>query len=229
MIERVLEILLVSSFFGICVVVSEILFRLNIPALIVRKTTHVLSSIATISIPILLNSYSAVIMFFILILLNLLSNKLKFLKGIENGIQNSAGSIYFPIGALLSYLVFMVYLDQIDVYILGILVLGFADGLASVVGTYFGKHKIKISKNQYKSIEGSLAFLIITMIIFLLFFMNSLIINPKFLIINLILILFGSFLITLIELYNGNGKDNIYIPFSASIVAYSIIFINTLL
>jgi dolichol kinase len=85
----------------------------------------------------------------------------------------------------------------LDFFIVGSVPLVIGDGLAGLIGYRFGSHKLFYNKN--KSIEGSIAFFISTLISFLLFF------DVK---ISFILALFSTILEIIIKKY-----ENLILPF----------------
>ncbi len=68
------------------------------------------------------------------------------------------GAITFLLGSFLSVLIFKPYAS-----IAAIAVLALADSISTLVGYYFGKHKLPINKK--KTWEGSFAFLIVALVI----------------------------------------------------------------
>ncbi len=110
-------------------------------------------------------------------------------------------------------------------------ILAFGDGFATLVGIRYGKHKI----GNNKTVEGSLAFFIIGTLFVLLSFWIVHLIQPNpqpfsvfgFLslptnlniALSTLILVFGSFLTTLVEIY-GSKKidDNILIPLTFTII-----------
>jgi phytol kinase len=90
--------------------------------------------------------------------------------------------------------------------------LSWGDGLAPVIGKYFGKHKYKIF--AYKTVEGSIAFFlfgIVGSVLFSIILLGN--INPS-------LILITAIVTTLVEASSPSNWDNILIPVSAMLVSY---------
>ena len=102
--------------------------------------------------------------------------------------------------------------------IISILSWGLGDAVAALLGIRFGKHKLDIPfADSSKTIEGSLAMLITSFVIclvFLIVFMHSpawkLVIAPLFVAIS----------ITYIEAISKEGLDNIFCPLIASIILF---------
>jgi len=106
------------------------------------------------------------------------------------------GAVLFYLGCFLVTVVFEPWLA-----IASIAVLALADSLSTLVGYYFGEHKIFI--NNKKSWEGSSAFFI-TAFFVLLFFVNPL---KAF---------FVALLVTLVEML-PKINDNISVPFATAV------------
>ncbi len=82
--------------------------------------------------------------------------------------------------------------------------MGISDASAAIFGEKFGKHAIKIFGHK-KSFEGSLAFLISSMVV-MLFFIHKLDYN----------ILLIPIILTLIELFFIFGLDNLVLPLAGA-------------
>ncbi len=94
------------------------------------------------------------------------------------------------------------------VAIISLLFLSISDNFASIVGNLFGK--IKLFKN--KTLEGFLAFLIVSFII--TFFFKELSIKDKILI---------SFFASFVELFSGSLDDNFTVPLLTATLLYLIL------
>jgi dolichol kinase/membrane-associated phospholipid phosphatase len=92
---------------------------------------------------------------------------------------------------------FLLLYFPLDFFIVGSVSLVIGDGLAGLIGYRFGSHKLFYNKN--KSVEGSVAFFISTLISFLLFF------DVK---ISFILALFSTILESILKKY-----ENLILPF----------------
>ena len=104
-------------------------------------------------------------------------------------------SLYFILGAFISSLFFSKIIAAVSV-----LILGFSDAVATLVGKKFGKHELYKSK----TLEGSLAFFISTFLIVSYFF-------------GLIPGLIAGVVLALIELFGGS-YDNLLIPVAGSLI-----------
>lgn len=149
------------------------------------------------------------------ILLNYLSYKLNLLSAMERGGKGDLGTVYFPISLLILVAFTFGVLKQPMIGAVGILVMGYGDGLAAIIGKKYGKHQLIFGK----SIEGSLAM-----------FITSLIVTITILIIfgipNLILIALAVAIIaTIIELFTPKGLDNLSVPLITSLALYLLLLI----
>jgi phytol kinase len=149
------------------------------------------------------------------IFLNYLSYKQNIFKSIERNGKGNLGTVYFPISLLLLVLfTYVVEPSKSLNYIgaLGILILGYGDGFAAIIGKAFGKTKLIFGK----SLEGSLTFFVASFFVVLavLFIYQPSITNP------LLLIFLLPLFATLIELITPSGLDNLSIPLGVTAIAY---------
>jgi len=125
---------------------------------------------------------------------------------LENGVKNYErqkelpfkGAITFYTGCFLSIALF-----PANVAIASITILALGDSLATVIGKFFGKHKLSINKE--KSWEGSITFFIASFLILIFFIKNPL---------NILVV--GA-VTTLVEML-PRIDDNITVPLSVGIL-----------
>lgn len=79
----------------------------------------------------------------------------------------SFGTIYYAI-SLFVLAIWSFGIERAEIGGMGILVMGYADGFAALVGTRFGKHKLNLF-NKRKSLEGSLTVLVIASVVVFVF------------------------------------------------------------
>ena len=136
----------------------------------------------------------------------------------ERGGKGNLGTVYFPISLLI--LVLLTFTDVIgaSTYIgaIGILIMGYGDGLAAVIGKKYGKHPLAFGK----SFEGSITMFIVS-----------------FLVTFTILVRYGSLASavlvglgvaiagTVIELFTPKGLDNLTVPLGTAILAFILLLI----
>ncbi len=128
-----------------------------------------------------------------------------------SGIGHASGLIYYSISwTILAFLFF----DHPGVIAVGILCMSYGDGLASLVGKKYGKHRLKGNK----TFEGSGAmFLSSTVMIFLvLYYFDSM--PGTFLIIP-----FVAGIATIVEIFSVKGLDNFFVAMISSITYYILV------
>jgi phytol kinase len=156
------------------------------------------------------------------ILLNYLSYKNNIFKALERSGQSDLGTVYFPISLLILVLfTFLVGADKTYQFAAatGILVLGYGDGLAAVIGKKFGKKKL----NHGKTFVGSSVMFIVSILVtisVLLIYQPSL---PLY--VSILTIILVAFTATLIELLTPKGLDNLTIPLSVTLLVTLLTFL----
>ncbi|MBT4033207.1 MAG: phosphatidate cytidylyltransferase [Candidatus Marinimicrobia bacterium] len=118
--------------------------------------------------------------------------------------KNLTGATYVFTGSVVA-----IFLFPKEIAVPALLILSISDTLAALIGIPFGKHKF-----LKKSLEGSTAFFISTLVILALFF-------PESIIVNIII----AAIVTLAEAYPMNLDDNFLIP----ILSGSLLSLATLL
>lgn len=161
------------------------------------------------------NLWIALIAPFIFILLNYYSYKTNLIKSMEREGKGNLGTVYFPI-ALFILVIFSFIVKDPFYGGVGILVLGYGDGLAGLIGSKFGKTKVY----HDKTLAGLLTMFIASFIVILLLFM---IYTP---ITGFVVYLF-SFVIaitaSLVELFTKKGLDNLTVPFVVTLLTYLLV------
>lgn len=79
------------------------------------------------------------------------------------------GLIYYPFSVFLLVFLYTKGIIHKENVVIGVLVMGWGDGLAAVVGTYFGRHRYKIYSRYKKSVEGTLTMFVVSIIVLLVF------------------------------------------------------------
>jgi phytol kinase len=148
---------------------------------------------------------------FTFVILNYLSYKNRWFSAMEReGGKEDLGTVYYAVSLLILALIAFSPLSSPEFGAFGILIMGYGDGMAAVVGRRFGKRKFSICGSQ-KSLEGSFtmfAFSFLTSFVLLSFF-------------PLPGIFFCSFLIasvaTILEAITPHGFDNLTVPIGTSL------------
>jgi phytol kinase len=177
-----------------------------------RKIIHIISSFIIFFFPYFLSLNEIIFLSLLFALIFFFTKIFNFIPIINNVKRVSLGEVFYPLGVMLAAILFLPY--DIMAFQFGVLVLGFSDSLANIVGALWGKNYFRLMGGS-KSLAGSLAFLITTLILIFIFQgINSLGDIAIYLIIALILS-FAEFVLFL-------GLDNLLLP---SLSAYLITLI----
>lgn len=150
------------------------------------------------------------------VVINYISYKKQVFKAMErDGSKNDLGTVYFALSLLILSLITFKNVEYSYLGALGILIMGYGDGFAAVIGVKYGKNKFKVLGNE-KSIEGSLAMFIFSFIVSIVILY---IFNPVNIILySLVLAIISTFL----EAFSPYGLDNLAVPLGTSFVYYLI-------
>ena len=168
-----------------------------------RKFVHIASCITVCTFPYTLKNIEIYLICFIFVIITSFTKYKGVFKSIHSVNRITFGAEAYPIGVLIATYCFLP-LDK-TAFIYGILVGGFSDSMASVIGKYYGYREIVVF-GQKKSLGGSLSFFITTVII------SYSIIFILGIEMNIISILIIAFILTLAELVQTFGLDNVTIP-----------------
>lgn len=126
---------------------------------------------------------------------------------------NNWGTVYYAISVTLLTALTFISTEMKVVGGIGILSMGYGDGFAALIGQKYGKHTFTVFKGS-KSLEGSLAMFVVTLVVLSLFlavFVQSV---P---VVNLILL---ALMATLIEAISPYGLDNIFVPILSALLYF---------
>ncbi|VEU81238.1 diacylglycerol/polyprenol kinase family protein [Haploplasma axanthum] len=155
------------------------------------------------------NMYYAIIPPIIFIVLNYLSYKKNIFKSMERKEDNNLGTVYFPIALLILVIFSFTFMDPILAGI-GILVLGYGDGIAAIIGKKYGK--IKLLNN--KTLMGSATMFIVSFIVSLVMLMAFMNLSVD---VAIVLSIVAASVGMLVELITPFGLDNLSVPIIVSI------------
>lgn len=153
----------------------------------------------------------------VFIILNYISYRFNVIKAMErNEGKNDLGTVYFPISLLVLVLITFSSYSHPYVGALGILIMGYGDGFAAIIGKKFGRQKFHVLGNE-KTIEGSLAMFafsfIIASILFSIYAPTGLILKGVFI----------AAIAAFIEALSPYGLDNLTVPILISLI-YQFVF-----
>ena len=168
-----------------------------------RKIVHIASCVTVCTFPYTLSNSEIYLICFIFVIITSFTKYRNIFKSIHSVDRTTFGAEAYPIGVLIATYCFLP-LDK-TAFIYGMLVGGFSDSIASVIGKYY-KYKEIIVFGQKKSLGGSLSFFTTTVIISYLFIF---ILGIELSIISILII---AFILTMAELVQTFGIDNVTIP-----------------
>ncbi len=152
----------------------------------------------------------------IFVVVNYLSYKKGIIKVMErdenDDNKESLGTVYYALSLLILALITFGPLNNPMIGLCGILVMGYGDGLAAVIGQAVKSKEFVIAGNK-KSVAGSLAMFCVTLIIFVGFLIYS---NAEYVAIKSILV---AILMTIVEAVSVKGTDNLTVPLITSLLA----------
>lgn len=177
-----------------------------------RKYIHImLSNIWIIIMMFFDNVYLLSIVPFSFVILNYISYKKNLIKVMERDTnsQDGLGTVYYAISILIICIISYGILKNPIMGLPGILIMGYGDGFAAIIGKSVKSKSYKIG-NSSKTLAGSATMLVIAFIIFAVFLHG----------INLwwLKALIASILITIIEAISIKGLDNITVPIISTLM-----------
>lgn len=178
-----------------------------------RKFIHVLLSNVWIIYMLFIDSLvPACILPIAFVIINTLSYKFKLIKSMEREENDGFGTIYYAVSMLVVSIIAYVAGDP-RIGATGILIMGYGDGFAAIIGKKIKSKKYKIGKTT-KSIAGSLTMFIISLFIS---FIVLKMIEVKYLIFDS----FGIAVVaTILEAISIKGFDNITVPVITTILTF---------
>lgn len=204
-------------YIGIILAISISMSKL--PHEMSRTFSHIMVSNWWIIASLTMSSYwvvmAAPIFFVIFNTLNALFNWIPSIN--SNNRQRNFGTVYYAISVL-----FLTHIYFFDPTLrvaggLGLLVMGYGDGFAAMIGQFFGKHTFSIFKGK-KSIEGSMAMLVVSMIVVYAYLSYT---TPA---VSWSMVIVIPVLATLIEAIAPYGLDNLLVPLITALIYFVYIF-----
>lgn len=219
MVNNLIGIVVSFLFVGLVIGISSVLSSRDILSVEgSRKFIHIgVSNWWIIAMIFFNNKVMAAIVPIIFIAINYLSYKLNLIKAMErNEGKNDLGTVYFPISLLILVILTFSSFSHPYVGALGILIMGYGDGLAAVIGKSIPSRKFFIMKNE-KTIAGSLTMLGVSFLV--AFIILSMYPKGNVILPALIIASFATF----VEAFSPYGLDNLSVPLLTSLM-YQFIF-----
>lgn len=190
--------------------IAELLLKLGVSAETTRRLTHITAGLLVVLLPYLVTFTEVIILGIFFVVSLAFTKRWRLLRSIHGIRRKSFGATLFPLGLLISALLF--WRKNPQLFQVAALELSLADGFAGVVGERFGKHKYHITGQ--KTIEGSAVFFVITFLVFaMLLGINNALSPEKYLSVFII-----SLVLTAVEGILGEGVDNLVVPVAAGLL-----------
>lgn len=212
-----IAILLYSVLYLVLFGITDLLYhKMNVAVETTRKIVHVSTGLIAMTFPIYLDHFWQVLALCCsFLLLMAVSEKLYWFKSITAIERKSYGSWLFALIVLCCFYI-QVELNNMAYYYLPILVLSISDPIAALVGKATQFVPIKVFGST-KTLGGSIAFLVTTSLILLVF--DQLSGTGSWPIIYIVL---SSIVVTVAELLSTKGWDNLTIPLTTVVLIYLI-------
>ncbi|MEG2447527.1 MAG: DUF92 domain-containing protein [Bacilli bacterium] len=150
----------------------------------------------------------------IFIIINYCNYRFNFIPGIEEKVEKkrTMGTVWYTISLFILSVLLFQHKSFLFIGAIAILILGYGDGLAGLIGSIFGKHKLGVNN---KSVEGSLT-------VFIMSFIISVLLLQSFMTTNMTLVygLYIAMFAMMVELYSPKGLDNLLLPLGVALYAY---------
>jgi phytol kinase len=205
---------LIASVAYVLFIIAMVYFiklRFNISTHVSRKIFHIaISNWWLIAMMFFDDVIYAAIIPMIFLILNIASYDMGILSEMDSSTDQGLGVIYYPLSLLILVIFSFGIIKAPYIGLIGIMILGYGDGFAALIGKWFGKKKTIL----LKTVIGSLAMFLISMIITIII---TIVYNTPN---QLWMILIIPALATLLELYGTKGVDNLSIPIITSFVFF---------
>ena len=209
----IVKLLLILVLYSAVFLITEFFYKRGLKSLFTRKICHFGGAAVSLILPYWFDVKTTIGISIFFAALLWWAKKKKALGSVNTDNGDSQGAALFPLGIMISFVLFVPH--QIVIYTGSILILALADGVAGLFGQLYGHKKFYITGE--KTYLGSSLFFLATSLILLglIFYVFGFI---SWLAIGLAII--SALIITLVEAALGKGWDNVAIPMVAGTVIY---------
>lgn len=209
--KNLIGIVVISVYIALVLIASKFLEKKGEEAS--RKFVHIMLSNIWFLYLIFIDSLAwAWILPALFVIINSLSYKFKIFKSIEREENDGFGTVYYAISILLIS-IFTYKSGNPLIGLPGILVMGYGDGFAAIIGKKVKSKQYKIGKST-KSVAGSITMLVVSLVICMIIFG---ILNIDYFWIKAIGV---AVFATVLEAVSVKGLDNITVPIVVTILTY---------
>jgi phytol kinase len=209
-----IQIIAVAVWLGLVFLASEILHRFKQDPELVRKvvhigTGHVLLIAWWLQIPTWL-CVSAGVTFTAIALASHHTNILPMLNDVG---RKTYGVFYYALSITILVGLLWDYYPQYAV--IGVMVMSWGDGMAALIGKRFGKHTFIYMGNK-RSLEGSLAMFVTSLIVMLGIFASGHSLSPR----DVGVAIPVAAIAAILEAFSPGGTDNLSVPLASASLSY---------
>lgn len=145
------------------------------------------------------------------IIINYISYKKDLISVMEREKQDGLGTIYYAISLFIVSIITFGIVHKPEIGLCSILIMGYGDGLAAVIGKSIKSYEYKIMDSK-KTIAGSTTMLIVTFIILTIFLYAT---NSNLWLLKSAIL---AIIFTVVEAVSIKGTDNLSIPILACVL-----------
>ncbi len=149
------------------------------------------------------------------VVLNYISYKKQLISSMERDGKGNMGTVYYPIALLVVLILSFRVFNNSYLGLMGVMIMGYGDGLAAVIGSKYGKKDI----GNGKTLLGVLTMFVVSLITATTIVM--ILDGIAYLWIGLIIALIA----TLIEYITPKGLDNLSVPIVSTLLYYVLLMI----
>lgn len=149
------------------------------------------------------------------IILNYISYRTNLIKSMERSGKGNLGTVYYPISLFVLVLATFLMIENPYIGLLGVMIMGYGDGLAAVIGKKYGKKDI----GNGKSLIGVVTMFVVSFIV------ASLIIGFREGIGFIWIVVVIALVASLIEYLTPRGLDNLSVPMGTSLIYYLLLLL----
>ncbi len=210
--KNILGLIISYIFIGIIIILAKF-FRKNGEEAS-RKFIHImLSNWWFIAMYFFENAFWASIGPISFVIINYISYKKNLISVMEREKQDGLGTVYYALALLIVVIITFGITKRPEIGLCSILIMGYGDGLAAVIGKKIKSPEYKIG-NTKKTIAGTLTMFIITFVILALFS------NITGISMWLIKSVISAIILTIVEAVSIKGTDNLSLPLTACALLY---------
>lgn len=208
--QNILGIIVSFAYIAIIIVAAKFFKKVGEEAS--RKFIHImLANWWFIAMYFFTNAFWACIVPICFVIINYISYKKNLISVMEREKQDGLGTVYYALSLFLITIYTFGIIKRPEVGLCASLIMGYGDGLASIVGQSIESYEYKIG-NTKKTLAGSATMLVISLILLGVFLYSA---GSAFWVLKSIII---AVVLTIVEAVSIKGTDNLTVPVIATIL-----------